>query len=353
MSHPNLPNGYNSHIAVLKGIAMLGIIWEHATLSFSIPVIDRIPTMLMLPLFVIASGYCFKDVYVTHRQEYVKKRIKSLYWPFVKWGAVFVLLHNVFCRIGFYPAGTPLYSWHDMAARVPHILVMHSPETLVGANWFITELFFGCMLFIAFVPLIRRWPLAWVAGFALVAAALNVTEFHIRLRDVSFMCASYYTLGYLMRRVNIAHGWPVIALMAALFALGSLTVPGNFSKMNAMWLIPNYATVIAGSWAVAGIAWHIAASGRWMARCLAYIGNRTLIILVLHFTAMHLVSWALVATMHLPHDYVAQHPVITSLVWSWPIYFAAGVAVPLAFDWMTAKVGEYLKAWWNKHRHKA
>lgn len=75
--------------------------------------------------------------------------------------------------------------------------------------------------------------------------------------------------------------------------------------------------------------------------------------LMLHFTAMHLVSWALVATMHLPHDYVAQHPVITSLVWSWPIYFAAGVAMPLAFDWMTAKVGEYSKAWCNKHRHKA
>ena len=335
--------GLNDHVSVVKGIAILGVLWEHATVLFNIPVLSRYPSMLMLPLFVIASGYCFKDYYLTHRLTFVKHRIKSLYWPFVKWAAIFVLLHNIFCYIGFYPTNMGLYSWHDMLGQIPHILVLHTFEPLIGANWFIAELFFGALLFIAFVPWIKRYPLAGVIGFATVAIVLNLTGFHLRVRDVSLMCASYYTLGFWARGCKLDTRLHIIILLVILLILGALIVPGNFQEMDPRWIVPNYVTVILGSWLIAIIAWYIVKHGGWRLRSLAYIGNHTLIILTLHFTAMHIVSWILTIVMDLPRECISEGLVIKGLVWSWPIYFIASVLIPLAFDFGNKKLCESLK----------
>lgn len=334
--------GLNDQVSVVKGIAILGVLLEHAT-TFNIPILGRYPSMLMLPIFVIASGYCFKDYYITHRLTFVKRRIKSLYWPFVKWAAIFVFLHNVFCFIGFYPANIALYSWRDILGQVPHILMMHTFEPLIGANWFIAELFFGAMLFIALIPLIKRYPLVGVIGFAALAVIFNLTGFHLRLRDVSLMCASYYTLGFWVRGRKLNTRWFVIILLLALLVLGALIVPGNFQVMSPRWIIPNYATVIVGSWIVAIIAWYIVKHCGWLSRFLVYIGNHTLIILTLHFTAMHIVSWIIATTLGLPHEYISNSPVMKGVVWAWPFYFIAGILLPLAFDFANKKFWKCLK----------
>ncbi|MBO7609834.1 MAG: acyltransferase family protein [Muribaculaceae bacterium] len=325
---------HNDQVSVIKGIAILGILWEHATLFLNIPVLNRIVSMPMLPLFIIVSGYCFNDYYYDHRLTFVKKRIKSLYWPFVKWGVIFVLLHNLFCYIGFYPANMGLYTWRDMLATISHILVMHTTELLAGANWFLAELFFGTMLFIAFVPWIKRYPLIGVIIFALVAVVMNLTGFHFRLRDVSLMCASYYTLGFWVRGRKLEHRLSVMVLLLALFVFGTLVVPGTFQNIIPKWIIPHYITVLAGSWLIAVIAWHIVTRGGWLSRILVYIGDRTLIILVLHFTAMQCVSWAISNSMELTNEYIIGSPIINGLIWACPIYFLAGVVLPLAVDYI-------------------
>lgn len=330
--------GYNSHVSVMKGIAMLAVVWCHSTRFTEIPILTRFPSIVALTLFVIVSGYCFNDYYLTHKLTFVKKRIKSLYLPFVVWSIIFLLLHNTLWHLGFYPTGTPLYSWHDILSEIPNVLMLRSPDSMVGAIWFIVELFFSALIFILFSDWIKSHPLAWAAGFVVVAVVMNVTGFHFRLRDVSLMCAAYYTLGYWVRGRCLPHQWWVIALLLLSYAIGSLFVHGNFQKMNAPWIVPYIVIAIAGAWAVAAIAWHIDNHNNRLKYTLAYIGDHSLIILTLHFTAMHTVSWILVHAMGLPTEYVSHHPVIKALPQAWLLYLVAGILLPLAFDFIYQKL---------------
>ena len=325
--------GLNDHVSIVKGIAIMLMLLGHS----GMPWCGHMLSMIRMPIFVIASGYCFKDYYLTHRMTFVRRRGKSLYWPFVKWSAIFVLLHNVFCYLGLYNPDELLYGWCDMLSQVPQILVMREPEPLVGGIWFVRELFFATMLFIAFSFLIKRKPLLWVAIFVAVAVTLNVMGLHFKLRDVSLMAASYYTLGYWVRGRTLRHDWWVILLLLAILATSAQFVPGNFQKMNAAWVVPNYATVMVGAWMVAAIAYHIDTHGGWLPRAIAYVGNHTLIILVMHFLSMRLVSWCIVLCTGMPKECLSHHPVIKDCVWAWPFYFVAGLMLPLAFDFVNKR----------------
>lgn len=41
------------------------------------------------------SGYCFKEIYLEAPKEYIQKRIKGVYWPYIKWGIFFLLITNL------------------------------------------------------------------------------------------------------------------------------------------------------------------------------------------------------------------------------------------------------------------
>ena len=119
--------GLNDHVSVIKAIAMILLLYGHTNSPF----LGHMFSMLRMPVFVMASGYCFKDYYLEHRVTFAKRRVKSLYWPFVKWSLVFLLLHNVFKHIGFLSPSTPAYTWHDMLSQLPHVAVMLVVEELL------------------------------------------------------------------------------------------------------------------------------------------------------------------------------------------------------------------------------
>lgn len=55
-----------------------------------------------MPLFFILPGYLFKMERIEDSLLYVQKKIKGLYFPYVKWMLAFLLLHNLFWYIGVY-----------------------------------------------------------------------------------------------------------------------------------------------------------------------------------------------------------------------------------------------------------
>ena len=71
--------------------------------------------MVHMPLFFFFSGYCFKEKYLEHFFTFLRKRIKGLYWPAVKWGLLFLVLHNVFFHLYLLPEKTSyIYSGRDL-----------------------------------------------------------------------------------------------------------------------------------------------------------------------------------------------------------------------------------------------
>ena len=55
--------------------------------------------MFHMPLFFIMAGYCFKDKYLQTPVDYVKKKLKGIYLPFIKWSLLMLVLHNIFCAL--------------------------------------------------------------------------------------------------------------------------------------------------------------------------------------------------------------------------------------------------------------
>ena len=56
-----------------------------------------------MPLFFITSGYFFSDKYIEtiqNVQQYINKKLKVLYLPYLKYSLLFLVAHNLFFKIG-------------------------------------------------------------------------------------------------------------------------------------------------------------------------------------------------------------------------------------------------------------
>lgn len=87
----------NHTITLLKAFAIILVVMAHA----GSPVyLSRFSYMIGVSLFFMASGYFFKEKYLTDEATFVKRRLKGLYIPFVKWSIILLILHNLWFYTG-------------------------------------------------------------------------------------------------------------------------------------------------------------------------------------------------------------------------------------------------------------
>ena len=153
-----------------------------------------------MPLFFFFSGFCLKTEYFGLPWKFAWKRVKGIYWPYLKWCVVFLLLHNMMFRINLYSAeygykgnGSQLYSQNDFFERFRSIVfLMQGHEQLLGGYWFMRALFFGSLIAFVLLWLLniankktktpRAYPI--VIGGGHFACILRCTQFlpsHIAL----------------------------------------------------------------------------------------------------------------------------------------------------------------------------
>lgn len=138
-------------ISIAKAFAILLMVLAHTWFS---EYGSRWINMFHMPLFFFFAGYCFKEKYLECPMLFVRKRIKGLYWPFVKWSIIFLLLHNFFFALniyngqyGFHGNVSSLYDNDDFALKTFHILTrMTDNEQLLGGYWFLRSLFVGSII---------------------------------------------------------------------------------------------------------------------------------------------------------------------------------------------------------------
>lgn len=90
----------SSLIDIMKGIGISCMVMGHAGAPFT----DFI-YLFHMPLFFMISGYLFKSSYADSYQQvwyFIKRKIKSLYIPYIVCESIFIFLHNFFIKINIY-----------------------------------------------------------------------------------------------------------------------------------------------------------------------------------------------------------------------------------------------------------
>lgn len=140
----------DSLFSIAKGIAIILMVIGHSGCPDAL---SNIIYMFHMPLFFILSGMLFKESYLEDKVSsvtFLKKRIKGLYFPYVKYGLLFLLFHNVFYYLniynsvyGFRGQVSHIYGVHDFIHGFLNVITMTGAEQLLGGYWFLEFLFLG------------------------------------------------------------------------------------------------------------------------------------------------------------------------------------------------------------------
>lgn len=150
-------------MSVVKGVAIILMVLGHAEApSF----VTNFIYLFHMPVFFMAAGYFFAERYLDQPWQFVVRRVKGLYVPFVKWSLFFLVIHNLMFALGIlneqygnWSGGvTHPYSGRDMLQRAVHIIFSMGgyDEFLAGAFWFFRALLLASLAYLALRLLLRR-----------------------------------------------------------------------------------------------------------------------------------------------------------------------------------------------------
>lgn len=343
----------NKNVTYTKAIGIMLMVLGHC--GCAIPYAKQTLYMFHMPLFFFLSGYCFKYNHLDNPGLFLWKRIKGLYWPFIKWGLIFLVLHNVFYNLhiyddeyGFRNKGSHLYDLEEFAIKAYQVLKMCHIEELLGGFWFLNALFFGSIIAFIFLHISSRFDkksycnkkilYIIMLGVSLLAVILlDRTHFLIpwlHLGAQPFLATTFFLSGQAFKEFRIKKFNLCLGVISFIFVF----VGGFFWRVQTAEkfypnskILPYILTAILGIWCIYSLPWeklrnHIAAF-------LLFVGNKTLIILTWHFLSFKLVSLIIIFIYNLSIERLAEFPHISEYAdqgW-WIVYFVTGVGLPLLF----------------------
>lgn len=341
---------HNNSITIAKALGIILMVIGHSGCP---QYLFKIIYLFHMPLFFFCSGVFYKELSTNADVEaYLKKRVKGLYIPFVKWSIFFLFLHNFFLLIGIYnpyygyDGGSVFYSISDVFQRICMILfTMNGYEELLGGFWFLRSLFVSCLL-IAVVSFVFRCDFRykyWFLCVLFLVATIVIRRIVPNIefwREISMGClgATFYMLGYvLMPFSRYWQNW-FSCLVFCSFLLfffyyfkAGISMGCGYNKV-----IPFTLSAISGTLFIIFFSKQLEANTSLVKRLLYYIGNHTLVILALHFLSFRFVSYLFVVVYGINVVHVAEHPVIKDICsfpsYLWIMYFISGITIPLLLN---------------------
>ena len=339
-------NAYNNSITIAKAMGIILMVIGHSGCP---QLLSRIIYLFHMPLFFFCSGIFYYELNDYHKIEmFLKKRIRGLYIPFVKWSIVFLLLHNLFMSVGIYntyfgyEGGSSYYTTSDLSHKLFAILfTMHDYEELLGGFWFIRALFVTSLLIVFFSLLLKKFSkfknellcLQFLVLTVLIRRIAPDPEFW---RDISMgsLGAFFYMSGYLLMRYKSYwyNKYGAILCCFTLFFFCSYFKDGISMGCGYNRVIYYSISAVSGILLTLDISFVINGFSSVFKRPLYYIGNHTLEILALHFLTFRFVSYFYIQVNDMNINHIAEHPVITSAYthpFMWVLYSIIGVVIPI------------------------
>ena len=293
-----------------------------------------------VPLFFFMAGYCFKEHYLSEPVTFVKKKVYRLYFPYVKWGLFFLLLHNVLYSLGIYNdsfgyngVGSVPYSVSDIIVKSFRVLLFHHSERLIGGYWFLPSLFTGSILFYITRTMLRTRIFLGGGILLIISILLSVFDAsYYLLSSRNFLAATFIYAGYLYKMSNCQihkKTW-FIVFSLLICSLGTIFWKSSMVSITILTIVPYFLTAICGSLAIFGLCCRISnVKKSKVANVLHFVGNNTLSVLTWHMTAFLMVSLLIVYFYNLDPKRLAEFPVIKEYAetyWGF-IYFIVSILI--------------------------
>lgn len=332
---------------ILKGLGIVSIVFGH---SQNLGILIRVVYYYHLVVFFFVAGYLYhEERYGDKPFDFISRRLKNMWTPYICYGCLFVFLHNFMARHHMFEA--PLYDTKTAISAVMNTFLLNCPEGPAAALWFVMVMLaagagFAFLMWLcrSFVPEKYR---VWVLGLLCIVTGVMGIIFHQKEVWLSYhiqtsllMVPVYYG-GYLLGRnkIDIRKYVTWYGAVACAVLFWYYLVVRNESVELSMNVIPKG----AGFYIVSFIGTYICC---FAAKCLerapylgkgaALLGRYSFDIMALHFLVFKVIDGIYGRVMGLPVEYYGIFP------HTYPelhvVYLIAGVLIPLFFAMAAKKV---------------
>ena len=314
--------------------------------------------MFHMPLFFLFSGICFSSKsYMDIKSvfEFIKRKIKHLYFPFIISNVFLVLIHNILLKFNIYTTNRALvefqngntfgvsdyFNFTDFIYNIIQVLIFRHGEALAGPTWFLRVLFYITVLScIAHFVLNKikniylKHSIIALSYISLLGIGYALYCLNFKFYSIGVMCSSaiIFYFGILYKRFANKFVFNIYTLLLGLaclfiarfFNVIKFEIGQNYYN-NPFWLI---FTTISGFFVIYTISGYILKT-TFYKNLLNYIGRHTLSIMLLHLTFFKIVNLVQIYIYKLPSYMLAGFPCIyTNGIW-WIFYTIIGVLGPL------------------------
>lgn len=321
-----------------------------------------------MPLFFITAGYFFNLKYLHKEKDFIVKRFKGLYLPFLKWAVFFLLIHNILYHFNIinsvYGNGAPKgvaypFTFHELQQKIWMCVTQMGGYDvfLTGAFWFFRALLVASILYLILFKLAGKIRFfqnksvrasnnyigvsicvlmlligAWKTGCYL--AIYSIPEGGYREIIGTF----FFGIGFLLQQNKklLTNKWFCCIICFIIVALFSQFAPASMAWNSSFYkflCLPIPA--ISGFFMIYQISHAINNHNNIFSRFMIYCGNNTLPIFIFHTISFKLVSLIKIAYYGLDFRQVGCHMVIHDYAHEdlfWILYTIIGVGLPLCVN---------------------
>lgn len=317
-------------ISYFRAIGIILMVFGHSGASETM---RNFIYLFHMPLFFFISGYLYKDN--LSLLKFIKKKIKTLYFPFVFWQIVFIFLNNIFVKTNIYSIDK-IISSKEMIFRIINVITFGGKEQMGGAMWFLPALFWVNIIYYLIIRLSNIWSERYrkYIIFIIVIMCFFIgynTDFP-RFISVSLVAILIFYLGYMYKFIENKFE---INWIIAVLAFGILIIMNKYGYVR-MNLNEYYSALFFIVSSVLGIAMIIfmskfLESNLKEIKVLKDIGENTLYIMILHFLSFKIVSFIIIKWYDYAICKLSSFPVIKiNQMWS-VLYTLSGIFIPLLY----------------------
>lgn len=354
-------------IDIVKAIGIFCMVAGHSAWPFT-----HFVYLFHMALFFIASGYCYKEDYSYDKigvRRFIKRKIITLWFPYVLWTTIYSVLHNFFIHINIYTDNPLLLEYvrgkytkitmpwtiWDVAKNILKAMLLHGGTQLGGAFWFLATLMEVSICYCVIDFLLRNifkndykktFAFQWI--ISIMFLVIGYISYKIK-----YTCAgldkmfSYYILfhgGFTMKnltkyRKELSYTTHIVILIMNFVVLlfcnkiGTIELGGN-SYMNPVYFL----IVSFCGWQFVYEIAFMMEKNNYSKKLLACIGQNTLPVVILHFLCFKLVNYIGVLFNHQPLFLIAAFPILyKGGVW-WIAYTLVGLIIPICLNLLYKKI---------------